>query len=559
MFNKEDLKKIDQALDAWKGRIEKQVSKRPERMPVFKTLSDTNVERLYTPVHIGQLDYEQDLGFPGEYPYTRGVQGTMYRGRFWTMRQYAGFGSAKDTNKRFRYLLEQGQTGLSIAFDLPTQVGYDSDHQLALGEVGKVGVAIDSVRDMETLFDQIPLDQVSTSMTINAPAAVLTAMYVAVAEKTGVGLDQLRGTIQNDVLKEYVARGTYIFPPEEALRITTDIVAYCSQTMPQWNTMSISGYHMREAGCTAVQEVAFTLADGITYVDAVQRAAGLDVDAFAPRLSFFFAAHKDFLEEVAKFRAVRRLWARIMKERFKAKDPRSLMLRYHVQTAGCSLTAQQPMLNILRTGYEALSAVLGGCQSLHTNSYDEALALPTEAAVEIALRTQQLIAHEIGVTETIDPLAGSYYVEAMTNRIEEEAQQYLEKIEEMGGMVAAIDAGYVQDEIATSSYEYQKKVESEERVIVGVNRYRNPEERRPPLHRIEATVGEEQCRYLETLRKERNNEVVTRTLDKIRRGAETDENLMPLILEAVRAEATLGEICDALRDVFGEYVGATAV
>lgn len=557
MFDKDQLKKIEKRFDVWKEGIEKQTSKRPERLANFRTLSELSVERLYTPADGSALDYERDLGFPGEYPYTRGVQGTMYRGQFWTMRQYAGFGSAKDTNKRFRYLLEQGQTGLSVAFDLPTQVGYDSDHQLALGEVGKVGVAIDSVRDMETLFDQIPLGQVSTSMTINAPAGVLTGMYVAIADRAGIGLDHLRGTIQNDVLKEYIARGTYIFPPDAALRLTTDIVAYCAAHMPNWNSMSISGYHMREAGCTAVQEVAFTLADGITYVDAVRK-AGLAVDAFAPRLSFFFAAHQDFFEEIAKYRAARRLWARIMKERFEAQDPRSLMLRYHVQTAGCSLTAQQPMLNILRTGYEALSAVLGGCQSLHTNSYDEALALPTEEAVEVALRTQQLIAHELGVTETIDPLAGSYYVEDLTNRIEAQAQQYLEKIEAVGGMVAAIESGYVQNEIATSSYEYQKRVEAEERIIVGVNRYRSPEERRPRLHRVEAAVEEEQCANLATLRKERSNESVTRTLDGIRRGAEINENLMPLILEAVKVEATLGEICDALRDVFGEYIGASA-
>ena len=558
MFDKEELKKIDQGFDSWKEGIEHQTKKNPERSREFRTLSEQSVERLYTPVDIGSMDYERDLGFPGEYPYTRGVQGTMYRGRFWTMRQYAGYGSAKDTNERFRYLLEQGQTGLSIAFDLPTQVGYDSDHELALGEAGRVGVAIDSVRDMEILFDQIPLDQVSTSMTANAPAAVLTAMYVALADKAGIGLDLLRGTIQNDVLKEYIARGTYIYPPEAALRLTTDIVAYCAANMPQWNSMSISGYHMREAGCTAVQEVAFTLADGITYVDAVRK-AGLDVDAFAPRLSFFFAAHKDFFEEIAKFRAARRLWARIMKERFKAKNPRSLMLRYHVQTAGCSLTAQQPMLNILRTGFEALSGVLGGCQSLHTNSYDEALALPTEEAVEIALRTQQLIAHETGVTETIDPLAGSYYVEDLTNRIEEEARRYLERIDDMGGMVAAIESGYAQDEIATSSYEYQKKVEREERIIVGVNRFCSSNEKRPRLHRVEGTVEEEQRNNLAKLRKERSNEGVLRALDSIRRGAQTDENLMPLILNAVKVEATLGEISDALREVFGEYVGASSI
>jgi len=479
----------------------------------------------------------------------------MYRGRFWTMRQYAGFGSAEDTNRRFRYLLQQGQTGLSVAFDLPTQIGYDSDHPLALGEVGKVGVAIDSVRDMAVLFDGIPLDQVSTSMTINSPAAILTAMYLALAEQEGISFDNLRGTIQNDVLKEYIARGTYIFPPKPAMRITTDILAYCAKNMPLWNSISISGYHMREAGCTAVQEVAFTLADGITYVEAA-RNAGLEVDDFAPRLSFFFSAHQDFLEEVAKYRAARRLWARIMREKFKAKNPRSWMLRYHVQTAGCSLTAQQPLLNILRTGFEALSAVLGGCQSLHTNSYDEALALPTEEAAQIALRTQQIIAYEAGVTETIDPLAGSYYIEDLTNRIETDAKQYIDKIEEMGGVIRAIESGYIQREISNSAYEYQKKVESKERTVVGVNKFQVEEPSPSGLLRIDMSVGERQVENLKKLRWERNNQVVINSLEELKKAAEKDENLMPFIFDAVKSQATLGEICNALREVFGEYIGS---
>jgi len=474
------------------------------------------------------------------------------------MRQYAGFGSAEDTNKRFRYLLEQGQTGLSIAFDLPTQIGYDSDHPLALGEVGKVGVAIDSVRDMAVLFDRIPLSDVSTSMTINSPAAVITSMYLALAEREGTTFDKLRGTIQNDVLKEYIARGTYIFPPKPAMRITTNIIEYCAKNMPQWNSISISGYHMREAGCTAVQEVAFTLANGITYVQSVID-AGLMIDEFAPRLSFFFSSHLDFLEEIAKFRAARRLWAKIMREQFKAKDPRSWMLRYHVQTAGCSLTAQQPLINILRTGFEALSAVLGGCQSLHTNSYDEALALPSEQAVQIALRTQQVIAHEIGVTDTVDPLAGSYYIEHLTEKIETEAYEYIKKIAEMGGMIQAIESGYVQEEIAHSAYEFQKKVESKERIVVGVNKFQVKEPPPTGLLSVDMSVGERQAERLKILRKERNNQTVISSLDKIKKGAEkSDENLMPLILDAVKAEATLGEICDAMREVFGEYIGGTS-
>jgi len=557
MLGKKCLEKIAQGFKEWEEITNQQTAKNPEQKSEFETLSELTVKRLYTPVDIDHIDYTEQIGFPGQYPFTRGVQNTMYRGRFWTMRQYAGFGSAEDTNQRFRYLLQQGQTGLSVAFDLPTQIGYDSDHPLALGEVGKVGVAIDSVRDMEVLFSAIPLDHVSTSMTINSPAAILTAMYLALAERDGISFVKLRGTIQNDVLKEYIARGTYIFPPKPAMRITTDILAYCAKNMPQWNSISISGYHMREAGCTAAQEVAFTLADGITYVEAA-RNAGLEIDDFAPRLSFFFSAHQDFLEEVAKYRAARRLWARIMREKFKAKNPRSWMLRYHVQTAGCSLTAQQPLLNILRTGFEAFSAVLGGCQSLHTNSYDEALALPTEQAAQIALRTQQIIAHETGVTETIDPLAGSYYIEDLTNRIESEAEQYINKVEEMGGVIRAIESGYIQGEISHSAYEYQKKVEAKERIVVGVNKFQIEESSPSGLLKIDMSVGDCQGEKLKKLRSERNSQAVISSLDQLKKAAQKDENLMPLILDAVRAEATLGEICDALREVFGEYIGSVS-
>jgi methylmalonyl-CoA mutase N-terminal domain/subunit len=444
-----------------------------------------------------------------------------------------------------------------VAFDLPTQIGYDSDHPLALGEVGKVGVAIDSVRDLNVLFERIPLDQVSTSMTINSSASILTAMYLTIGGRNGIGPEQLRGTVQNDILKEYIARGTYIFPIRPAMRIVADIIGFCAKNMPQWNSISISGYHMREAGCTAIQEVAFTLADAITYVETAQK-AGLGVDEIAPRLSFFFAAHQDFFEEIAKFRAARRIWSRIMKERFQAKNPRSWMLRYHVQTAGCSLTAQQPFLNILRTGYEALSAVLGGCQSLHTNSYDEALALPTEEAVQIALRTQQIIAYETGVTETVDPLAGSYYVEHMTDQIETEAEEYLKRIEQMGGVIPAIESGYIQGEIANSAYEYQKKVETQDRIVVGVNQFQIDEPPPEGLLKVRQTVGDLQAEKLRILRTERSSGAVRSSLDEVRRVAGSSDNLMPAIIEAVKSEATIGEICDALREVFGEYRGGTS-
>ncbi|MBP1714461.1 MAG: methylmalonyl-CoA mutase, partial [Deltaproteobacteria bacterium] len=470
MFDPKKIKEVEGQAKTWNEKIEKSLSKNPERKKEFQTTSGIPVHRLLTPDAVSGLEYSSDLSFPGEFPYTRGVQQTMYRGRFWTMRQYAGFGTAEDTNQRYRYLLEHGQTGLSVAFDLPTQIGYDSDHPLAQGEVGKVGVAIDSVKDMEVLFDRIPLEQVSTSMTINAPASILLAMYMVVGEKQGVTPDKLNGTIQNDILKEYSSRGTYIFPPKPSMRIITNIFEYCTRKVPNWNTISISGYHMREAGCTAVQEVAFTLSNGMAYVEAAQK-AGLDVDVFAPRLSFFFNAHLDFLEEIAKFRAARRLWAKIMKERFGAKNPRSLMLRFHTQTAGCTLTAQQPHNNIVRVAWEALAAVLGGTQSLHTNSMDEALALPSEQSVQIALRTQQLIAHESGVADTADPLGGSYYLEYLTDSIEKRARDYIAKIDQLGGSVAAIERGFIQQEIQESAYRYQRAIETSEQVIVGVNKF----------------------------------------------------------------------------------------
>ena len=548
------LEKLAVALKEWEEETSKQLAKDSRAKSSAETLSGMPIKEIYTPLDVTG-DYEEGLGFPGVYPFTRGIQRTMYRSRFWTMRQYAGFGSAEETNKRFRYLLGQGQTGLSVAFDLPTQIGYDSDDPIALGEVGKVGVAIDSIRDMKILFDQIPLDQVSTSMTINSPAAVLTAMYVVLAEQGGINPKKLRGTIQNDILKEYIARGTYIFPVDHSLRLTTDILGYCTRSMPQWNGISISGYHMREAGCTAAQELAFTLADGITYVETAGK-AGLHVDDIAPRLSFFFSSHQDFFEEVAKFRAARRIWAHLMKDRFQTKNPRSWMLRYHVQTAGCSLTAQQPILNILRTGYEALSAVLGGCQSLHTNSYDEALALPTEQAVQIALRTQQIIAHEIGVIDTVDPLAGSYYVENLTDKIEAEARVYIRKIDEMGGMVKAIATGYVQTEISNSAYAYQKSVEERRRITVGLNEYKIQEPPPKGLLQIGKEVGEAQTAKLLKLRAERSAAAVAAALDKVKKVAASEENLMLAIIEAVRAETTVGEICAALREVFGEYSGA---
>ncbi|MBM7615973.1 acyl-CoA mutase large subunit family protein [Alkaliphilus hydrothermalis] len=553
MFDKEKLDKIKQDQANWnENKVGKALSKFPERKKQFVTGSNQEVERLYTPADVAELDYDNDLGYPGHFPYTRGVQPTMYRGRFWTMRQYAGFATAEESNKRYKYLLEQGQTGLSVAFDLPTQIGYDSDHSLSEGEVGKVGVAIDSLKDMEILFDGIPLDKVSTSMTINAPASVLLAMYIAVGEKQGVSSDQLRGTIQNDILKEYIARGTYIFPTRPSMRLITDIFEYCSKEVPNWNTISISGYHIREAGSSAIQEVAFTLANGIAYVEAAIK-AGLDVDTFAPRLSFFFNAHNDLLEEVAKFRAARRLWAKIMKERFNAQSPKSMQLKFHTQTGGSTLTAQQPDNNIVRVAIQTLAAVLGGTQSLHTNSKDEALALPTEDSVRVALRTQQIVAHESGVAETIDPLAGSYYVENLTNTIEKAAMEYINKIDTLGGSAEAIEKGYIQKEIMDSSYEYQKQVESNERIVVGMNKFQIKEEAPKGLLRVDPSVGELQKQKINELKAERDNKLTEEKLAVLKTAAEGTDNLMPYIIDAVKAYATLGEICGVLREVFGEY------
>ena len=552
MYDQKAIEEISREYKRWSDKLEPTLTKRPERKSDFVNTSGIPIKRVYMPADVAGSDYMDEIGLPGEYPFTRGVQPTMYRGRLWTMRQYAGFASAEDTNRRYRFLLEQGQTGLSVAFDLPTQIGYDSNHRLAQGEVGKVGVAIDSLKDMETLFDRIPLDKVSTSMTINAPAAVLLAMYIAVGEQQGVASKHLRGTIQNDILKEYSARGTYIFPPKPSMRIITDIFAFCAQEVPQWNSISISGYHIREAGSTAVQEVAFTLADGIAYVEAAIH-AGLDVDEFAPRLSFFFNAHLDFLEEIAKFRAARRLWAVIMRERFKAKEPKSMMMRFHTQTAGCTLTAQQPKNNIVRVAFQALSAVLGGTQSLHTNSMDEAFCLPSEEAVQVALRTQQLIAHESGVNDTVDPLAGSYYIEELTNEVYDRARKYIDTIDELGGAAAAIEKGYIQREIQDSAYRYQKEIEKDERVVVGVNRFQIEEEPPKDLLRVDPAVRISQIERVEKLRSERNNDKVQDIVSSLRKAAGGSDNLMPIILEAVRAYATLGEICDALRDVFGEY------
>ncbi len=528
------------------------IEKAPERKKEFKTSSGFIVDRLYTPEDV-EIDYENKLGYPGAYPFTRGVYPTMYRGRVWTMRQYAGFGTAEETNKRYKYLLEQGQTGLSVAFDLPTQTGYDSDHPMAMGEVGKVGVAISTLEDMQILFDGIPLDKVSTSMTINSTCAQILSMYIVVAESQGADRSKLRGTVQNDMLKEYIARGTYIFPPEPSLRLATDIIMFCAKEMPKWNSISISGYHMEEAGATPVQEVAFTLADGIEYVQRVID-RGMNVDEFAPRLSFFFASGNNLFEEIAKFRAARRLWAKIMKERFNAKKARSMMLRFHVQTAGCTLTAQQPENNIVRVTLQALAAVLGGCQSLHTNSFDEAICLPTEKAVRIALRTQQIIAEESGVTDTVDPIGGSYYVEWLTDKIEEEAMRYIEKIDEMGGMVKAIENGFPQREIQRSAYEKQKAIDSGEIVVVGVNKYKIEEEIQMEILRVDEEVVRKQIERLRRFRENRDKKKVEEALSKLRKAAENpDENLMPYVIEAVKAKATLGEMTDTLREVFGEY------
>lgn len=553
------MEEIRQNAEAWeKGTVAKTISRFPERKNPFQSTSGFEVKRAYTPLDVEELDYNRDLGMPGEYPYTRAVQPTLYRGRFWTMRQYAGFGNAEESNERYKYLLKQGQTGLSIAFDLPTQIGYDSDHALSQGEVGKVGVAIDSLADMEILFNGIPLDKVSTSMTINAPAAVLLAMYIAVGEKQGVAANKLNGTIQNDILKEYIARGTYIFPPKPSMRLITNIFEYCYKDVPEWNTISISGYHIREAGSNAAQEIAFTLADGIAYVEAAIK-AGMDVDEFAPRLSFFFNAHNDLFEEVAKFRAARRLWAKIMKERFAAKKDKSLMLRFHTQTAGSMLTAQQPDNNIVRVTLQALAAVLGGTQSLHTNSRDEALALPTEDAVRIALRTQQIIAYESGAGDTIDPLAGSYYVESMTNTLEKAAEIYLKKIDELGGSVMAIENGYMQQEIQNSAYRWQQEIEKGERIVVGVNKFTIEEGAPKGLLRVDPIIGVKQVQKLQELKAKRDQAAVTAALTELHQAAQGSDNLMPVILKAVKVYATLGEICDVLREVFGEYQASVTI
>jgi methylmalonyl-CoA mutase N-terminal domain/subunit len=522
------------------------------------TSSSIPVRPLYTPDELKNWDFDRDVGYPGQFPYTRGVQPTMYRGRLWTMRQYAGMGDAEESNKRYKYLLANGTTGLSIAFDLPTQIGLDSDHPLAMGEVGKVGVAIDSIDDMRRLFDGIDLTKISTSMTINATASILLALYVAVARRQGTDVRKLSGTVQNDVLKEYIARGTYIYPPQQAMRIITDLFSWTNENVPDWNTISISGYHMREAGSTAVQEVAFTLGNGIAYVRAAMN-AGLDVDKFAPRLSFFFNAHNNFLEEVAKFRAARRMWARIMRDTFKARNPKSWMLRFHTQTAGSTLTAQQPENNIVRTAIQAMAAVLGGTQSLHTNSYDEALALPTEHSARIALRTQQVIAFESGAPQTIDPLAGSYYIESLTNEIETRANAYLERIETMGGMLKAIERGYVQQEIRNAAYDYQKAVDHHDAVVVGVNRFEVEEKREVPIQRIDETLERKQVERVKALRARRDPTPCRDALNAVEAAANTGENLMPRILAAVEANATVGEISDAMRKVYGEYQEAVVI
>jgi methylmalonyl-CoA mutase, N-terminal domain len=548
--------KLNAAVDNWtKNTLDKAISRFPERREQFTTSSDIPLERVYLPQNGANPDaYLKKLGMPGEYPYTRGVQPTMYRSRFWTMRQYAGYATAEESNERYHLLLNSGARGLSVAFDLPTQIGYDADDPMALGEVGKVGVSISSIRDMERLFQGIPLDKVSTSMTINAPATILLALYIAVGKRQGVSPDKLRGTVQNDILKEYIARGTYIFPPQPSMRLITDLFAYCAENVPRWNTISISGYHIREAGCTAVQEVAFTLANGIAYVQAAID-AGLKVDEFGTQLSFFFNAHNHFLEEVAKFRAARRMWARIMKERFGATNPKAMAMRFHTQTGGSTLTAQQPENNIVRVTLQALAAVMGGTQSLHTNSMDEALALPTAHAAQIALRTQQIIAYESGVADTIDPFAGSFAVEALTDEIERQAFGYIQRIDEFGGALRAIDEGYINQEINDAAYAFQRAIESREEVIIGVNEYTSEKDPADAIEqlRVDPAIEQAQRDKLAALRAERDNDRVNEILGRIEQAARASENLMPLFVEAVEREATVGEICRVLRDVFGEY------
>jgi methylmalonyl-CoA mutase, N-terminal domain len=548
MATTEDRQGLD-ATGEWRREL---YEGKPERDALFSTMSGVELEPLYTPDNV-EIDHDRDLGWPGVYPYTRGVYPSMYRGRLWTMRQFAGFGTAAETNERFRYLLDHGQTGLSTAFDMPTLMGYDSDHPKSLGEVGREGVAIDSLEDMEQLFAGIPLDEVSTSMTINAPAAMLLAFYICVGEEQGVSRDRLRGTIQTDILKEYIAQKEWIFPPEPSMRLCVDMIEFCAGEVPLWHPVSISGYHIREAGSTAAQELAFTLADGFAYVEAAM-ARGLDVDSFAPRLSFFFNAHVDFFEEIAKYRAARRIWAKEMRERYGARNPRSWLMRFHTQTAGVSLTAQQPEVNIVRTALEALAAVLGGTQSLHTNSFDEALALPTEHAVKLALRTQQVIAHETGVASTIDPLGGSYFVEELTNRLEQEAHDYFDRIREFGGVIAAIKENFFQREIAEASFRYQSEVEAGKRVIVGVNRYEEPEERELELLHIDPELERKQIEWVQALRAKRDSAAVEQALVRLRRDAADEAaNLMPAIIEASRAYVTMGEMCDALREVWGVW------
>ena len=538
----------------WEIEYKELIEKHPERLQKFMTTSSTTINRIYDKTDLpSDWNYFSDLGYPGGFPFTRGVQSTMYRGRLWTMRQFAGFGGAEETNERFKFLLKSGMTGLSVAFHLPTIYGRESDHLMSLGEVGKLGVAIDTLKDMEILFNGIPLDKVTTSMTINAPAGILLAMYIAVAEKQGIRPDQIGGTIQNDILKEFIAQKSYIFPPKPSMRIITDIIKYCSEFVPRWNTISISGYHIREAGSTAVQELAFTLVDGLEYVKWAIN-AGMDIDDFAPRLSFFFNSHNDFFEEVAKYRAARRIWARHIQQ-YNPKNQRSLWLRFHTQTAGCSLTAQQPNNNIVRTTIQALAAILGGTQSLHTNSLDEALALPSEEAVEIALRTQQIIAHESGVTNTIDPLAGSYFIESLTNDMEEKTEEYFEKIEKLGGVIPAIEKGFFQQEIANAAYQYQKEIEQKQRLIIGVNEYNKNEKIEVPLLSIGEDIAERQIARLHQTKQERNKKTVEAALEKIRLAASGTDNLMPHFLEAVKAYASIGEICDILREVFGEWKG----
>ncbi|NOZ14125.1 MAG: methylmalonyl-CoA mutase family protein [Acidobacteria bacterium] len=548
------MSRFDELKEQYKIQTAKSTARFPERKEKFETTSGIEQKRTYTPEDLPDFNYADKLAFPGQYPYTRGVQPTLYRSRFWTMRQYAGFATAEESNKRYKYLLEQGTSGLSVAFDLPTQIGYDSDDPVAAGEVGKVGVAIDTLKDMETLFDGIPLDRVSTSMTINATAAMLLSMYLAVAEKQNVPFDRVSGTIQNDILKEYIARGTYIYPPGPSLRIIADIFEFCAGNVPKWNTISISGYHIREAGSSAVQEVAFTLADGIAYVETALK-TGLDVDTFAPRLSFFFNAHNNFFEEIAKFRAARRMWAKIMKERFSAKNPKSMMLRFHTQTAGSTLTAQQPENNIVRVAVQAMAAALGGTQSLHTNSMDEALALPTEKSVRTALRTQQILAYENGIGDVVDPMGGSWYIESLTDQIEEKAAEYIRRIDDMGGMLKAIEMGFVQREIQESAYRYQKSIESGDQTIVGVNKFQ-VEERAGDvdLLRIKEEVEKNQVGKLHRLKESRDNEAVRFRLGELEKAAKGTENLIPKILESVKVYATLGEISNILRDVYGEYI-----